>query len=346
MHVAALHSDFRVVFGKIFGHAFGERSHQDALAFFDARANLVQKIVNLSFDRTDLDFRVDQPRGPNDLLDYDARRFRQLVRPRRRRDVNHLIGTMLEFLEGERTVIECGGQPEAVFHQCFLTRAVTGVHTAQLRHGLVRFVDEHQVIAGEIIQQSRRRLARHSSGEMARIIFNAVAVAHHLNHFQIKLHALVDALCFDGAALFFQLHFPPCQFFFDGLDGGDTSLVLHYVVRLGINRKASVLLLYRAEERVDLRQRFHLISPQLDAVGHVVIGGEDLDHIAAHAKCSSAKLAIGPLVEDIDQFVGDVVARNLLTFFQKQHHAVVSLGRAQTIDAAHRSDDQRVATLK
>ena len=63
VHVAALHADFGVVLGQIFGHALGQRRHQHALAFFHARANLVQQIVDLPFHRTHFDRRIDQARS-------------------------------------------------------------------------------------------------------------------------------------------------------------------------------------------------------------------------------------------------------------------------------------------
>ncbi len=91
---------------------------------------------------------------------------------------------------------------------------------------------------------------------------------------------------------------------------------------------------------------FDLISPHLDAIGHVVVGGEDLDDVAAHAKSSAAEVAVGALVEDVDQLAGDVFALDLLAFFEEQHHAVIGFGRAEAVDAADRGDDQGVAALE
>ena len=135
----------------------------------------MQQIVNLSFHRTYFHLGINQPCRPNDLLDHDACRLRQLIRTGRCRDIDQLIGAVLEFLKRQRTVIERRRQAEAVFHQRFLAGAVPGIHAAQLRHGLVRFVDEHQEIARKIIQQGWRRLARQPSGKVARIILDAVA---------------------------------------------------------------------------------------------------------------------------------------------------------------------------
>ena len=253
---------------------------------------------------------------------------------------------MLEFLKRQRTIVQRRRQAKSILDQRFFARAVARIHAAQLRNRLVRFVDEHQKVARKIIQQRRRRLARQPSRKMPRIIFDAVAVAHRLDHFQIEHRPLMNALRLDQAALLFQLRFPPRQFFLDRLHRRRSRLFLHHIVRLGINRQPHVLLLHRAKQRIDLRQRLDLIAPQLDAVRHVVVGREDLDHVAAHAKRSAPEVAVRALVQNVDQLARDVLALDLLALFQKQHHAVIRFRRSQAVDAAHRSHNQRIAPLK
>ncbi len=147
-------------------------------------ADFMQQVVNLSLDRANFDGRIDQAGRPDDLLDDHSRRFRQLIRPRRRRDIDRLVHAMLEFFERKRTIVERRRQTEAVLDQRLLARAVAVIHAMQLRHGLMRLVDEHQIVARKVIQQSRRRLARKPSGKMPRVVFNAMAVAHGFDHFK------------------------------------------------------------------------------------------------------------------------------------------------------------------
>ena len=130
VHVAALHADFGVVFGQILGHALGQRGDQHALARAHARANLVQQIVDLSLHRTNLDRRIDQSGRPDDLLDHHARRLRQLIRPRRRRNIDQLIDAMFKFLKRQRTIVERRRQAESILDQRLLARAVA-VHTCR-----------------------------------------------------------------------------------------------------------------------------------------------------------------------------------------------------------------------
>ena len=63
------------------------------------------------------------------------------------------------------------------------------------------FIDEQQCIVRQVIEQRRRRFARKTARKMPRIIFNAVAIADLLDHFQIEHGALIQPLRFDQLAL-------------------------------------------------------------------------------------------------------------------------------------------------
>ena len=117
-------------------------------------------------------------------------------------------------------------------------------------------------------------------------------------------------------------------------------------MRLGINRQPHIFLLHRSKQRIDLRQRLNLIAPQFDAIRHVVIRGINLNNIAAHAKRSAPEIALGALVQDFNQFARDVLALDLLSLFEEQQHAVISFWRTQSVNAAHRSNNQNVSPLK
>ena len=152
---------------------------------------------------------IDQAGGPDDLFDHHAGGFGELIGTGRGGDIDHLIHAILELFERERAVVERAGQAEAVVHQTFFARAVAMIHALQLRNGLMAFVDEHQMIVRQIVEQRGRRFARQASGEMARVVFDAVAVADLADHFQIEHGALVEALRFDQLAFLFELLLPP-----------------------------------------------------------------------------------------------------------------------------------------
>jgi Arc/MetJ-type ribon-helix-helix transcriptional regulator len=140
VHVAALHANFAVVLGQVFGHPLGQRRDQHPFALRRARADLVQQVINLPFHRAHLHFGINKPGWPDDLLHHHSRRLRQLVGPGRRRNVDDLVGAVLEFLEGKRAVVERRRHAEPVFDQRLLARAVAVIHPVKLRHRLVRLV--------------------------------------------------------------------------------------------------------------------------------------------------------------------------------------------------------------
>src|SRR5437899_9963594 len=112
---------------------------------------------------------------------------------------------MFEFFKRERSVVEGRRQAEPVFDERFLARAIAVVHAMQLRHSLVRFVDEQQVIARKIIQQGRRWLAGQATGEMPRVVLDPMAVADRLNHLEIEHCGLEYSLRLHYATLLFLL---------------------------------------------------------------------------------------------------------------------------------------------
>ena len=117
-------------------------------------------------------------------------------------------------------------------------------------------------------------------------------------------------------------------------------------MRLRINRQTHVTLLDGAEQRIDLGERLNFVAEHFHPVGVVIVGGINLDHIPTHAKRPAAEIAFGTLVKNLDQLAGNIAALDLLSLFEEQQHAVVGLGRAQSIDATDRGDDQTIPPLE
>ena len=123
-----------------------------------------------------------------------------------------------------------------------------------------------------------------------------MAVAYGLDHLEVEAGALVDALGLDEAAFFFELGLPLEEFGEDGFGGGFFALGLDDVVGLGVDGEAGVFLLDGAEEGVDLREAVDLVAEELDAVGVFVVGGVDLDDVAADAEGAAAEVDVVALV--------------------------------------------------
>src|SRR5581483_3326199 len=199
-------------------------------------------------------------------------------------------------------------------------------HGVELRNRLMRLVYKQQVIARYIVQEGRWRLSRKTSREMSRIVFDPVTISNRANHLQIKHRALVHALCLYQPPLLLKFLLPPSQLVFDGLHRRALRFVLHYIVRLEINRETVILLLYRSEKKINLSERLDFIAPQLDPVRHIVVGRKDFDDIATHAERTSPELAIGAFVKNLHQLARDVFALDLLPFLQEQQHSIIGFG--------------------
>jgi hypothetical protein len=256
------------------------------------------------------------------------------------------VDAVFELFEFEGAIVARGRQAEAVVDEVLLAALVAVPHAVDLGNGGVALVDEEQEVAGEVVEEGGRGLAGQTAAEVARVVLDAVAVAHGLDHLEVEAGALIDALGLDHAAFGFKLGNPLVELFEDGVDGLGLALGLDDVVALGIDGQAGVALLDGAEERIDLREGLDFVAEHLDAVGGFVVGGEDFDDVAADAEGAAAEVGVVALVEDFDEAAGDVFAGDALALFEEQQHAVVGLGRAEAVDATDGADDDGVAALE
>jgi hypothetical protein len=210
----------------------------------------------------------------------------------------------------------------------------------------VGLVDEQEVILREIVKECGWGLARETAGEVTGVVFDAVAVAYGLDHLEVEAGALVNALGFDETALGFEFFFPPLHLFNDGRHGGGLAFGLDDVVGLGVDGEAGVLLADGAEEGVDLGEGVDLVAEEFDAVGVLVVGGIDLDDVAADAEGAATEVDVVAVVEDFNEAAGDVFALDVLPFFEEHQHAIVSFGRTETVDAGDGADDDSVAAFE
>ena len=81
-----------------------------------------------------------------------------------------------------------------------------------------------------------------------------------------------------------------------------------------------------AAGRVDDRELLDLVAPELDPQGELLVGGPDLDAVAADAKLARLEGHVVPLVLDVDQPGEHHVAVDHLADPQPDHHLAVVLG--------------------
>ena len=193
MHIAHADAVFSQVFRQVLCHFLRQRRDERALALVRRGVDLANQIIDLPLDGAHEDLRVKKARGPDDLLS-DLSGTGTLILGRRGGDVDGLMDAVCKLVEGQGAVIIRRRQAEAVVDEAFLACVVTVIHGAHLRQRDVTLIDEEDEIVGEVVQQRRRRGAGGTAGNDAGIILDAGAETDLLQHFQIVLRPLADAL--------------------------------------------------------------------------------------------------------------------------------------------------------
>ena len=344
MEVAHSHAELAIIVGEIFGHALGERGHQDAFLLFHALPDFRKEIVHLAGDWTHEDFGIHEPRRANDLLDDDALGAFQLVIARRRGNEERLPHVLLEFLEAQGPVVERARKAEPVLDQGLFARAVAAVHRAELGDRLMRLVDDEQEILGEIVDERGGGLARNAPGEMSRVVLDPLAEPHLLHHLEVVHGALFEALLLEEPARLVVKIETFAQLGADRLDGGAHLLLGRHVVRPGVDGVAVDLAFDLAAQGVDLFHRFDLVAEEFDANGGLVlVDREHLDDVATHAERAAVKVDVVALVLNVHQTPQELVAPKFFPFDELDEKPVVALGRTDAIDAADGRDDDDIA---
>ena len=165
------------------------------------------------------------------------------------------------------------------------------------------FVDHHQVVFGEIIQQTKGACSRISSVQIARVIFNTTAIPEFADHLQVKFCAFVQAFGFQVFPDFFEVGDLLDEVFLDLVDcilqdvrGGDKQVgrvdaqsfkLFHYLVVFHI-------------KRFDF---FNFVSEKMDAVGKCSIGRVDGDRVSLYFKSAAFDFCFCTGVQAADQGV-------------------------------------------
>ena len=165
-----------------------------------------------------------------------------------------------------------------------------------------------------------------------------VAEAHLLHHLEVVQRPLLEALLLEEAPLLVEEVEALAQLLADALDGAPHLRLRRHVVRARVDRVAIERPLHAAAQRVDLLDRLDLVAEELDADGRLLlVRGEDLDDVAAHAERAAVEVDVVSLVLDVDELPEEGVAPELLAPGELDEQAVVALGAADAVDAATRS---------
>ncbi len=219
MEILHAQTNFFQIVGQIFGGHLGQGCHQRPLAALSAGANFFHHIVDLSRKRADIDRRVDDTGRTNDLLNRGSPLL-LLKRAGRCGGENHRAGDGFKFIKGERAVIKRGRQAKAVFDEGTLTGLIAVKHTAHLRKGYVRLIDDREKVFWEIVDQAGGPLTGLACTEVTGIVFDSAAVTDLAHHFDVVHRPHPNPLGFDQFIVLFEPLHPLLQLRLNADDGG------------------------------------------------------------------------------------------------------------------------------
>jgi len=245
----------------------------------------------------------------------------------RRRDEDGLRADAFPFVEAHRPVVQRRRQAEAVFHQGFLARTVALIHRADLRHADVGFVDHQQRVVRQVVVERRRRRSGFTAREVARVVFDAVAVTQFQDHLQVETGALFQALGFHQLVVGAQVFQALGQLDLDALNGAHQGFARRDVVAFGVEGETRQFADHFAGQRVERRQALDFIVEQLDADRlQVGLRRVDVDHIAAHAEGGTGEVHVVARVLQARQPTQQFALVEFVATVDVQHHLQIVSG--------------------
>ena len=342
MHVVDADALVEEVVRQILRHALRERGHEYALLAGDAVLYLVQKVVYLAAHRSELHLRIEQARRSDDLLHLVLAHV-LLVVAGGGGHVDELGDALLELVEAQRPVVERGRKSEAMVHERDLAGAVALVHAPNLRHRHVRLVDDAEHVARKVVDQRVRRLARSATVHVPRIVLDAGAITHGLEHLDVVAGPLAQALCLEDHVVVLQLLDAVLELLLYRLDGVVDLRPRRDVVGGRPDGNCVVLADDLARDAVYLRDELHLVAEKAYAQRVLRVGREHVHGVAAHAEHATLQVVVVAVVLDVDELVHEVVALQRHALVHVRRKTRVILGAADAVDAADGRDHDDVA---
>ena len=331
----------------------GQHGDEGAVAGAGDGLDLVDDVVDLvPLDGADLDRRVDQAGGADDLFGEDAAGLLHLPRAGGGRDVDGLrahrrptprsVSGRLSMQEGRRKPYSASVdlRRKSPRYMAPIWRMVTWLSSTKT-----------QGVVGEVFEQGRRRLAGAAAGEVAGVVLDAGAGAGGLHHLEVEAAALLEPLGLEQLAV--RRSAPSSrrlQLVLDALRSPGSSVgrgrdVVGVGVDLDRSSRSAAFLPVSGSNSVIA---FDLVAEQGDAPGAVLlVGGEDLDGVAAHAEGAAARSR-----RRCACTAGRRGRRAAWRWsmrsptFSVEGHRRVGLDRADAVDAGDRGDDDDVVALE
>ena len=137
------------------------------------------------------------------------------------------------------------------------------------------------------------------------------------------------------------------EFCLDPFDGLEQGFARGHIVAFRIEGKARHFADHFAGQRVKGADAFDFVIEQFDADRFQVrFGRVDVNHIAAHAEGGAGKIHVIAGVLQVGQTAQQLALVEFIATVDVQHHLQIGFRTAQTINARHRSHDDRVLALQ
>ena len=120
-------------------------------------------------------------------------------------------------------------------------------------------------------------------------------------------------------------------------------LVLGHVVARRPDRDVVDVVEDLARQRVEVVDRLDLVAEEVQPVGRLRIGREDLHQLALRAERAAGERRLVAVVLHADELLEELVAVDPLPHLEELHLLRVELGRADAVDARDGGDDHDVA---
>ena len=161
---------------------------------------------------------------------------------------------------------------------------------------------------------------------MTRVVLDAGAVPHFLEHLEIIVGAAFESGCLQHLAPLSKLLQPLLQLNADVGHGSRQFLSRSNKVLGRIDVDFGVLLQQFAGKSVDLYYSLDLVAEEFNAHGLLFVGRLYFQYVAANSELASGEIDVISLVLHFDEAAGDPVAVVFLALLQPFHKAVVLLG--------------------
>ena len=207
----------------------------------------------------------------------------------------------------------------------------------------MRLVHEDDEVVGEVVDKRERVRALRPPLEVARVVLDARAEAELLQHLEVVLRALPQPVRLEHLPLRVELRHLLLEL------GAD---LVHCPLdrrrrRDVLRRRPDDEVLERREhlagERVEVRDRLHLVTEERDAVSRLRIRGLHLHHVTLHPEAATAEHRVVADVLALDELAERGIAVVRLPHLEDQHALLPLLRRAEAVDAGDRRDDDDVA---